>query len=95
MRSDPHARLIRLLGQHAGPDAALVAASACPWASITFTGMRHHLAYRLSGGDAVRLSELPAAAIVLTGHLLVDLAVRTSAGPDALVEIDALTVEEG
>ena len=94
---DPHARLVRLLARAAGADATLVRASAEPWISVTFGGMRHRLAFRVAAGDADRLGQVPLEAITLPGHLLVDMGevARRPDGVATVVEIDALTLEAG
>jgi hypothetical protein len=71
------------------------------WASVTFQGARHELAFRLEGAGAGSaaarfLSGLDARAFALRGHLLADLSlVAEERRPGfARIRLDALTVEE-
>lgn len=72
------------------------------WASATFTGARHELAFRLEGtgaeAEAERfLSGLDAAEFDLRGHILADIAlVSEERRPGcAQIRLEALTVEDG
>ena len=72
------------------------------WASVTFQGARHELAFRLEGEGAEDaaarfLSGLDARAFALRGHLLADLSlVAEERRPGcARIRLEALTVEEG
>lgn len=91
--ADAHARLLRLLGRAAGPDARLIAERAEPWLSATFAGMRHQVAYALDAEAADRLAAV--AGTDLPGHLLADLRLvgRARSGAELVVELAALTVE--
>lgn len=71
------------------------------WASVTFQGARHELAFRLEGEGAEAaagrfLSELDARRFELRGHLLADVSVVAQERRPGFVRIrlDALTVEE-
>ncbi len=71
------------------------------WASVTFQGARHELAFRLEGegaeaAAALFLSGLDARNFVLRGHLLADVSlVAEERRPGlAYIRLDALTVEE-
>jgi hypothetical protein len=71
------------------------------WASVTFTGARHELAFRISGAGADQAAErfvanLGAAEFDLRGHILADIAlVEEERGRDrALIRVEALTVED-
>jgi hypothetical protein len=72
------------------------------WASVTFHGGRHELAFRLEGEGAEEaagrfLSGLGARRFDLRGHLLVDLSlVAEERRPGcARIRLEALTVEDG
>ena len=71
------------------------------WASVTFQGARHELAFRLEGDGADEaasafLSRLEARNFALRGHLLADLSlVGEERRPGfARIRLEALTVEE-
>jgi hypothetical protein len=71
------------------------------WASVTFTGARHELAFRLDGEGAEAaagqfLSEMDAAEFTLRGHLLADVALVSEERRPGQVRIalEALTVED-
>jgi hypothetical protein len=71
------------------------------WASVTFNGARHELAFRLDGDGAEDaaghfLSEMDAAEFNLRGHLLADLALVSEERRPGQVRIslEALTVED-
>jgi hypothetical protein len=72
------------------------------WASATFVGARHELAFRLEGegADAAAdrfLSSLGVAEFALRGHILADLALVSEERACGWVRIrlEALTVEDG
>jgi hypothetical protein len=72
------------------------------WASVTFQGARHELAFRLEGEGAEEaarrfLSGLKARDFPLRGHLLADLSlVAEERRPGcARIRLEALTVEDG
>ncbi|HET9641172.1 MAG TPA: hypothetical protein VFP12_18430 [Allosphingosinicella sp.] len=71
------------------------------WASVTFQGARHELAFRLEGEGAETaagrlLGQLDARNFTLRGHLLADLSLVAQERRPGFVRIrlDALTVEE-
>jgi hypothetical protein len=71
------------------------------WASITFTGARHELRFRLEGPDAGAeatrfLATMEAAEFALRGHVLADIALvfETREEGCAVIAIEALTVED-
>ena len=73
-----------------------------PWASVTFQGARHELAFRLEGEAAEAaagrfLSGLQPRDFPLRGHLLADLSVVAEERRPgfARIRLEALTVEEG
>lgn len=72
------------------------------WASVTFSGARHRIAFSLDGdgaGDAADalLGSLGEAEFDLRGHILADIALageeRSAAG--VRITLEALTVEDG
>jgi hypothetical protein len=72
------------------------------WASVTFSGARHELGFRLEGADAEEaaarfLGELDARDFELPGHLLADISlIAVDRRPGvARIRLEALTVEEG
>jgi hypothetical protein len=72
------------------------------WASVTFSGARHEIAFRLEGEEAegaagAFLTNLQAAEFNLRGHVLADIAlVSEERRPErARIAIEALTVEDG
>jgi hypothetical protein len=71
------------------------------WASVTFRGARHELAFRLEGEGAEAaagrfLSGLDPRAFALRGHLLADLSLVAQERRPGLarIRLEALTVEE-
>ena len=71
------------------------------WASVTFSGARHELAFRLEGEGAEELagrflSSLSTAEFDLRGHILADIAlVSEERRPGcARIRLEALTVED-
>jgi hypothetical protein len=72
------------------------------WASVTFSGARHELAFRIEGlgaDDAAArfLSGLHARDFELPGHLLADISLVSEERRPGLarIRLEALTVEEG
>lgn len=72
------------------------------WASVTFSGARHELSFRLDGEGAESeaaafLSGLDAAEFDLRGHILADISlVSEERRPGcARIRLEALTVEDG
>ena len=101
--SDATSALIRAVRLHfsAAPGFSLEEVRSRGWASATFTGARHELAFRLEGeaaeAEAERfLSGLEAAEFDLRGHVLADVALvaETRSPGLAAIRIEALTVEE-
>jgi hypothetical protein len=71
------------------------------WASVTFSGARHTLAFRLEGEGAEAAAErfvegLEAADFTLRGHILADIAlIGEEREPGrARIQLEALTVED-
>lgn len=71
------------------------------WASVTFSGARHELTFRLEGAgaetEAARfVAELPTAEFDLRGHILADISLvaRDCRRDWARITLEALTVEE-
>jgi hypothetical protein len=72
------------------------------WASATFTGARHQLAFRLEGKGAGAAAErflgrLEATEFELRGHILADISLISEERRPGCAEIrlEALTVEDG
>lgn len=74
-----------------------------PWASITFSGERHHLRVSFDGPGAVGaaadlLQRLDALEVAIPGLLLADLALlaesRRDDGRRARLDLEALTIDE-
>ena len=71
------------------------------WASVTFTGARHTIAFRIGGEDAVETADrfldgLEAAEFTLRGHILADISLiaRETCDGGVLLRLEALTVED-
>jgi len=73
------------------------------WASVTFSGARHHIAFSLAGQGAAAvadafLSGMEETEFDLQGHILADIAVvgeqRDPAGRLVQLRLEALTVED-
>lgn len=68
------------------------------WASVTFTGARHHLTLAAEASPSLDawLQALPEAEFALRGHLVADLVVTQvrGFGDAATVMLEILTVEE-
>jgi hypothetical protein len=74
------------------------------WASVTFSGARHRIAFSLEGPAAAAaadafLKQMAEAEFDLNGHVLADIALagedRSASGDRVQVRIEALTVEDG
>lgn len=76
----------------------VAAATATPWASVTFTGARHRLTMVAPGSSSLDcwLAGLAEAEFRLRGHLVADLVVATAIDSSGFAEItlEALTVED-
>jgi hypothetical protein len=120
--SDPHGQLLALLRARVSPEPwinrpsgaggppalTLEAFDAEPWASLTFTGMRHALDMRLDGLAQEVLSVLDSLALWadepdsdLSGHFLADVQiterareVRDGGHMSLSLRLEALTIEE-
>lgn len=73
------------------------------WASATFAGARHELAFRIEGERAhavadTFLADLESAEFNLRGHILADIGLVSDARPDdgrsVSIGLEALTVED-
>jgi hypothetical protein len=71
------------------------------WASVTFSGARHRIAFSLVGGGATEaadafLGTLGEAEFDLRGHILADISLVGEArdGDSVRIDIEALTVED-
>lgn len=74
------------------------------WASVTFSGARHRVAFSLQGAGAEAAAErfvarIDEAEFDLRGHILADIALvakrRSPAGDRIDMNLEALTVEDG
>jgi hypothetical protein len=72
------------------------------WASATFTGVRHELAFAIEGEDSgaaadAFLAGLADAEFGLRGHFVADIALvsQSREGRRVRIELEALTIEEG
>ena len=74
------------------------------WASVTFRGARHRIAFSLAGDGAAAAADafvgrMAEVEFDLPGHVLADIALlaaeRSPAGDRAEVRLEALTVEDG
>jgi hypothetical protein len=74
------------------------------WASVTFVGARHELAFRVSGEGAAEAADhfirhLEAKEFDLRGHVMADIALVSEERPDdgdwVRISLEALTVEDG
>ncbi|MEM1132624.1 MAG: hypothetical protein AAGH53_06795 [Pseudomonadota bacterium] len=102
---DPATALIRELIEMTDGAAQLRFHEGHDWASATFTGMRHRLALTFSGSDGVSIGHLLADRLEehefsLKRHVVIDIHVahrveRHEGEPTLLLEIEALTVEDG
>lgn len=93
-----HTRLGRALVARAGGGTVLIDGESLPWASATFTGMRHRLAFLLPDAwQAGRFADgIQNHDFAIPGHLVADIApdtmIATAIG--VVVTIAALTIEE-
>ena len=93
----PWLQLLNAVLTLAGPAAELVRHSETPWASVTFTGMRHSVVLSLKGADGAAAGEafiaaLPEHEFTLPGKLVADAAivcVEQVIGPEAVMTIEA------
>ena len=104
---DAAAELHRAIHLHFAPSDCRVAfeeLTSRSWASVTFTGARHRLRFRLEGQGAAEaadrfLAQLHEANFELRGHVLADIALlaeeRLDEGALVRISLEALTVEEG
>ena len=96
----PSAReaLIAAMAARGGRNCDVRALPSRSWASATFAGAKHRLEIRLPDMAAVTAFEdgLTEAQFSLHGHLLADIAVadRRAVGNGAVLEVEALTIEE-
>ena len=98
---DATSELIRALFGVNFANFALEEARSRNWASVTFTGTRHELRFRLSGSGAEAdadafLDGLEEREFALRGHILADVALVSRSAGDGSVRIalEALTVED-
>lgn len=102
--NDATAALMRAIRGRFAADASLVfdEIRSRNWASVTFTGARHEMAFQLGGDDAEIaadrfLAGLEVAEFRLRGHVLADIAFagrESMPGGGVRIRIEALTVED-
>ena len=102
--TDAATALLRAVRDHFAPFAGFVLEESRSrrWASVTFRGARHELAFRLEGDGAEAaagrfLSGLRMCDFDLRGHLLADMSLVTEERRPgcARIRLEALTVEDG
>lgn len=85
------------------PSVVVEAASSESWASVTFTGHRHHLELSFEGGGVERVDSLmqmlTSAELVVPGHIVVDIAmiaheIHDGHPPRHKLSLEALTVAD-
>ena len=104
LHRDASTELLRAVRKRAGTGANLIIEDirSRPWASATFSGARHQLAFRLDGEEAEDvadrfLADIEAAEFPLRGHVMADVAVIARDRLDdgvMRIRIEALTVED-
>jgi hypothetical protein len=103
---DSSTALLRALGRHFAGFEGLFRVDALTsrnWASVTFSGARHTIAFSLEGKGADEAADAFVAGMAdaefdLHGHIVADLALagdeRSAAGDRVQLRIEALTVED-
>ena len=99
----PWARLLDEVLRLAGPDAELLSHAERPWASATFSGVRHTITLAFTG-RAIDQGEdfataLPEHEFAIPGHLVADAAItgmiqQTTPCPRLTLEVQLLLLEE-
>ena len=94
MSRDPHRALLAALADYLGPLDDVVAKTR-DWASATFVGMQHEIAF-VCTADAMLLDALLDVDLPMDGQFVADLVVVSSEpqGPYHYVVIEVLTVRE-
>lgn len=94
MSGNPHRALLAALTEYLGPLDDVVAKTR-DWASVTFVGMQHEIAF-ICTADAVLIDALPDIDLPMAGHFVADLVLVSSEaqGPYHYVAIEVLTVRE-
>lgn len=94
---DATTQLMRAL-ERSGPGVTVTRHDSTPWASVTFSGARHHLTIeaRATPGLDRWLAALPETEFALRGHLVADLTIGLieHCADRATVAIDVLTVAD-
>jgi hypothetical protein len=96
LRRDPASRLIAALQALGGGYGVLLRHEERRWASITFAGARHTLAFRFAGADALAAGErfiaaLPEHEFAIPRHLAADatvVAARHTLLPEPVLEVE-------
>ena len=94
MSRDAHRALLDALADYLGPIDDVVAKTR-DWASATFVGMRHEIAFVCSA-SATLIDALPDIDLPMDGHFVADLVLASSVwdGLRHQVEIEVLTIRE-
>jgi hypothetical protein len=94
MSRDAHRALLAALTDYLGP-LDDVTAKTFDWASATFVGMRHELAFCCTA-DAHLIDALPDVDLLMDGHFVADLELVSSEpqGPYHYIILEVLTVRE-
>jgi hypothetical protein len=90
-------RAITMKAGVAAADVLLSDACSIDWQSLTFAGTRHNITLTMPATAAERLSGIKGAEFILPGHVLADIAIRsTEPRPDGrtTMHIEALTIED-
>jgi hypothetical protein len=98
---DAHTALgAALIGLVPDAEVAIAESQSRPWASITFSGARHHYTLRMNGPRArdranKLCTELPQRDFQMAGHIVADIVADVHAAEDGPVclNVEALTVE--
>jgi hypothetical protein len=106
VKTDGATAFLRALGEHFGHFGGLFRVdelSSRNWASVTFSGARHTVAFSLEGEGAAEAADafvahMAEAEFDLRGHIVADVALagqeRSAAGDCIRLRIEALTVED-
>lgn len=97
MSADPHRALMKALAAHLGPIDGLTARTR-DWASIMFTGMRHHIGFVVpwTAECERRVDGLADAELPMRDHFVADIRVleKRRDGDGLYLTIEALTIAE-
>ncbi len=101
----PWLQLVSAILKLAGDEAQLLSHAESPWASITFTGMRHTVRLRFTGDAGCDAAEAfivaaPDHEFTLHGRLVADVSIdlvehRQTPQPEVIVEATLLVLDDG